>query len=53
MELTGKVVKHLSNGETFWDGKDESGKLMLPGCYLYIIFDGSRAIHRGLIHLIR
>ena len=53
MDRAGRMIKHLSHGERFWDGKDEGGQFMLPGCYLYIVSNGSRAIHRGFIQLIR
>ncbi len=53
MDRTGRLIKHLRNGEKVWNGKDESGQIMLPGIYLYIVFDGHQAIHRGLIQLVR
>lgn len=53
MDRTGRLIKHLRKGETVWNGKDEAGITMLPGTYLYIVFDGNQAIHRGLIQLVR
>ena len=53
MDRSGRLIRNLNKGETVWDGKDKSGKVMLPGFYLYTVFDGNRAIHRGLIQLIR
>jgi len=53
MDRAGRLIKQLRNGEKIWTGKDESGQAMLPGTYLYIIFDGNQAIHRGLIQLVR
>ncbi len=53
MDRAGNLIRHLSNGETFWDGKNKSGQLMLPGCYLYIIYKSNQIIQRGLIQLIR
>jgi len=53
MERSGQLIKRLTNGEKSWDGKDDAGQLMLPGCYLYMVSDGGRVIHRGLIQLIR
>jgi len=53
MDRSGRLIKHLRNGERIWNGKDESGQVVLPGNYLYIVFNGNQAIHRGLIHLIR
>lgn len=53
MDRAGRLIKNLTNGETIWDGKDKSGKVMLPGFYLYIVTNGNRLIHRGLVQLIR
>lgn len=53
MDRSGRLIRQLSNGDRIWNGKDESGQLMLPGAYLFIVFDGNQAIHRGLIQLIR
>lgn len=53
MDRSGRLIRSLANGETIWDGKDKSGQLMLPGFYLYIVSNGNKAIHRGLIQLIR
>ncbi len=53
MDRAGRLIRYLTNGENIWDGKDKSGKVMLPGIYLYIISNGNRIIHRGLIQLIR
>ena len=53
MNRSGLEIRTLANGERFWNGKDEAGNLMLPGCYLYLITDGNQVIHRGLLNLIR
>ncbi len=53
MDRTGRLIKHLRRGEKVWNGMDDSGQLALPGIYLYIVFDGKQAIHRGLIQLVR
>jgi len=53
MDRSGRLIRNLTNGETIWDGKDKSGKVMLPGFYLYIVSNGNQAIHRGLVQLIR
>ncbi len=53
MDRTGRLIKNLRNGEAIWNGTDEAGMTMLPGTYLYIIYDGEQAIHRGLIQLVR
>ena len=53
MDRTGRLIKHLQRGEKVWNGMIDSGQLALPGTYLYIVFDGKQAIHRGLIQLVR
>jgi gliding motility-associated-like protein len=53
MDRTGRLIRNLTNGETIWDGRDKSGKVMFPGFYLYIVSSSNRIIHRGLIQLIR
>lgn len=53
MDRAGRLVKQLRNGENIWTGTDQSGQVVLPGTYLYIIFKGNQAIHRGLIQLVR
>jgi VWFA-related protein len=52
MDRTGKLIRRLVNGEYSWDGKDKSGKLMVPGCYLYFVSNGNQILYRGLIQLI-
>lgn len=53
MDRTGLVIRQLSNGEDRWNGRDEQGKLMLPGAYLYTIRDGKRLVKRGVLGIIR
>jgi len=53
LDRSGRVVKYLTNGETIWDGKDKTGKIALPGFYLYLVSSSNRVLHRGLIQLIR
>jgi len=53
MDRAGRLIRQLTNGNRIWDGKDKSGKVVFPGCYLYIVSSGSQVIHRGIIQLIR
>lgn len=53
MNRQGRTVRKLSNGERYWNGKDENGMIQLPGSYLYMISEESRVLYRGLITLIR
>ncbi|HEX9972397.1 MAG TPA: VWA domain-containing protein [bacterium] len=53
LDRAGRQVRQLHNGDRIWNGKDESGQIMLPGCYLYLVSSGKKIIYRGLIQLIR
>ncbi len=53
LDRSGRLIRRLSDGERIWDGKDNSGKVMLPGLYLYIVSNGNQVFHRGFIQLIR
>ena len=53
MDRYGRMIKWVNKEERYWDGKDETGQIMNPGCYLYIISNGDHVFHRGLIQLIR
>lgn len=53
LDRAGRQVKQLRNGQRVWNGNDESGQLMLPGSYLYLVSSDRKIIHRGLIQLIR
>ena len=52
MDRSGRVIKRLTNGERFWDGRNEQRHPMLPGTYLYTIHNGKQTIKRGLLWLI-
>lgn len=53
MDRYGRMIKRIKKEERFWDGKNESGEIMNPGCYLYIILNDDHIFDRGLIRLIR
>lgn len=53
MERTGNIIRTLLNGANVWDGRDETGKLMLPGVYLYVIRDGDRVVKQDILGIIR
>lgn len=53
LDRAGRPVRILKNGDRFWNGKDDSGQVVLPGCYLYLVSNAGRIIHRGLIQLVR
>ncbi len=52
MDRSGRVIKRLTNGESFWDGRNEKCHKMLPGIYLYAVYSGKQTIKRGLLWLI-
>jgi len=41
------------SGEYFWDGRDESGKPLAAGVYLWLIEDGGKKLGSGYISLVR
>ncbi len=53
MDRSGRIIRRLTDGRDVWDGRDENGRPMLPGAYLYSIRKGDRIIRRGLVGLIR
>lgn len=52
MDRSGRAIKRLTNGEYFWDGRNEKRHKMLPGIYLYAVHNGKQTIKRGLLWLI-
>ncbi len=53
MDRAGRVIRRLRNGNDTWDGRDEEGRLVLPGAYLYVIRKDTRLMRRGVIGVIR
>ncbi|MCP4634741.1 MAG: hypothetical protein GY855_17570, partial [candidate division Zixibacteria bacterium] len=53
--MTGVRLVTLSPSNKFisWDGKDESGRALPPGVYMYTITDGKRRIKSGVVTLAR
>lgn len=52
----GKKLRTISakNGSAFqWDGRDESGKEMQPGVYIYLIQESGKSVKDGTVTLIR
>ena len=55
-DIHGKKIIQLDApiGQSFWwDGRDNTGRLVLPGAYLYIFSDRSKAIARGCVVIAR
>jgi len=51
-DMHGKKVREFNrhnNNRYIWDGRDSSGRALLPGIYLYILSDRDNAIARGCI----
>ena len=53
VDRSGKLMKKIDNGKGYWNGKDEYDRASLPGCYIYIVAQEQKIIHRGLIYLIK
>ncbi len=53
LDRSGRIIRQLANGVRLWNGSDERGAPVLPGCYLYLITNDKQPLHRGLIQLIR
>ncbi|MBD3168280.1 MAG: hypothetical protein GF307_02275 [candidate division Zixibacteria bacterium] len=55
--LAGVKLKKLDDVSAdkliYWDGKDDSGLDLPPGAYMFIVTDGSRKLHSGVISLAR
>ena len=55
-DVNGRVVRKVMPGSGLqipWDGRDDSGREMLPGTYLYILRDANKTIARGYVVLAR
>ncbi|MEX2633335.1 MAG: FG-GAP-like repeat-containing protein [Balneolales bacterium] len=55
-DFQGRLIKtsRQPDGQSFyWDGKNENGRVQLPGVYLYVIEDGSDVVGSGAITLAR
>jgi len=55
-DINGRVIRSLNRvrNQTFlWDGRDNDGKDMLPGVYLYVLQDGSKNVAKGYVVLAR
>lgn len=53
MDRNGRVVRRLLSGETRWNGRNEQGREVLPGVYLYQIQNEEAVLTRGVIGLLR
>ena len=49
VELTSKTKSKRIK----WDDKDENGKRLLPGIYLYVLLDSKKAVTRGCVAIAR
>ncbi|HHS12136.1 MAG TPA: hypothetical protein ENN03_00025 [bacterium] len=51
-DIWGRRVRRLRDGR-FWDGRNDSGALVPPGSYLYVVRVRARVIRRGMVAVIR
>lgn len=48
-----RTNRNMEGSKLFWDGYDDNGRMQLPGVYIYVIKDGSKAIASGIVTLAR
>ena len=48
-----KEIKESSDYWLVWDGKNENGREMEPGVYLYLLMDGAKKLNSGTVVLAR
>jgi len=56
-DIHGRLMKEIigqpGDCKFRWNGRDQNGKLLLPGIYLYVLLDGNKAKERGCIAIAR
>ncbi len=52
-DLQNRLVKEISGDIRAWDGKDENGRLMPRGVYVYIVLQQGEVICKGTVYLAR
>lgn len=50
--IDGRKIKEIRNSK-YWYGKDDKGRDVKPGAYIYIVKDGEKVISKGVISLAR
>jgi gliding motility-associated-like protein len=53
MDRAGRTVRLLTGGANTWDGRDDQGRQLAPGAYLYTISNRQQLMKRGVIALVR
>ncbi len=51
-DIDGRKIKEIRNSE-YWYGKDDKGRDVKPGAYIYIVKDGEKVISKGVISVAR
>ena len=51
-DVAGRKIRELRN-IALWDGKDDKGRDMRPGAYIYMIKDGDKVLSKGVVSLAR
>jgi len=51
-DISGRKIINIKNS-TIWYGRDEHGRELKPGAYIYIVKNDQKIIAKGLIHLAR
>ncbi|MFP4459972.1 MAG: T9SS type B sorting domain-containing protein [Candidatus Zixiibacteriota bacterium] len=52
-DVQNRLIKSLGSGQKTWDGRDESGKAMPKGVYIYLVRDGDDVKCHGTIYIAR
>ena len=47
------TISGARDNAMYWEGKDENGRALRPGAYLYVLKDGNRGIASGTLGLVR
>jgi hypothetical protein len=51
-DVSGRKITEIRNSR-FWYGKDDKGKDVKPGAYIYIVKDGEKVVSKGVIAVAR
>ena len=43
----------MQGSRIVWDGRDDQGRLVPPGSYLYVVYDEGRTMDRGICAVVR
>jgi len=47
------ATDQMQGSRIIWDGRDDQGRLVPPGSYLYVVYDEGRTMDRGICAVVR